>query len=195
MIYYTIDLKTGISTAYIYSYTDKFVIWSGTCQLGIKIDMTTSNQIENIKQKQANDLNMLLGLISSAISIGVGVVSENPVAITGGVLSASKTIASNVNANNQIFERATMSFGSANGGLYANSDVKVRITKHYSVATINEPTYKHMQGLPYNAYLNNISSLSGYTEFGEIHFDAKGNNIYSDEVEEIVALLKDGVIL
>lgn len=195
LIYYTMDLKTGISTAYIYSYTDKFVIWSGTCQIGIKIDMTTTNQLENTRQKQANDLNMILGLISSAVSIGIGATSNNPVAITGGVLSASKTIASNVNSNNQIFERATMSFGSANGGLYSNASVKVRITRHFAVASVVSSVYKHIQGLPYNAYVSNMSSLTGYVEVGEIHFDPMNENIYQDEITEIVDLLQKGVVL
>ena len=32
-------------------------------------------------------------------------------------------------------------------------------------------------------------------EVGEIHFDAKGYDVYSTEIDEIVALLKNGVIL
>ena len=40
-----------------------------------------------------------------------------------------------------------------------------------------------------------LSSFSGYTEFGEIHFDPKNNLISPDEISEIVTLLKDGVII
>ena len=193
LIYYTMDLKSGISTAYIYNYTKQFVIWSGTCQLGVKIDMTTSNLIENTKQKQANDLNMILGMLSSAVSFGVGVVSENPVAIMGGVLSAGKTIAGYVNANNQIFERSQMSFGTANGSLYTNLEFKC-IKATHQLLTISEDTYKHMQGLPYNNYVANMSTLNGYVEIGEIHFNPLAENIYQDEIQEIVSLLKDGVV-
>ena len=193
LIYYTMDLKSGISTAYIYNYTDKYVIWSGTCQLGEKVDMTPTNQIENIKQKQANDLNMLLGLISSAVAIGVGVASENPVAIAGGVLSGSKAIASNVNANNQIFERAQISFGSSSNVFYAPKEFKVLKSRHKDNVG-NLGTYKHIQGLPYNQYVTTLSSLSGYVEVGEIHFDPKNYVIYQDEINEIVELLQKGVI-
>lgn len=193
LIYYTMDLKSGISTAYIYNYTKQFVIWSGTCQLGVKIDMTTSNLIENTKQKQANDLNMILGMLSSAVSFGVGVASENPVAIMGGVLSAGKTIAGYVNANNQIFERAQMSFGTANGSLYTNLEFKC-IKSTHELLNIDVNTYKHMQGVPYNNYVTNMSNLSGYVEIGEIHFNPMNANIYQDEIQEIVSLLKDGVI-
>ena len=192
LIYYTMDLKSGISTAYIYNYTQQFVIWSGTCQLGVKIDMTTSNLIENTKQKQANDLNMILGMLSSAVSFGVGVVSENPVAIMGGVLSAGKTIAGYVNSNNQIFERSQMSFGSANGSLYTNLEFKC-IKATHELLDIDVDIYKHMQGLPYNNYVS-LSNLTGYVEIGEIHFNPMEENIYQDEIQEIVSLLKDGVI-
>lgn len=192
LIYYTMDLKSGISTAYIYNFTEQYVIWSGTCQLGVKIDMTTSNLIENTKQKQANDLNMILGMLSSAVSFGVGVASENPVAIMGGVLSAGKTIAGYVNANNQIFERSQMSFGTANGSLYSNLEFKC-IKATHELLNIDVDIYKHMQGLPYNNYIS-LSNLSGYVEIGEIHFNPMKENIYQDEIQEIVSLLKDGVI-
>lgn len=196
LIYYTMDLKTGLSTAYIYNHTDKYVIWSGTCQIGIKIDLATTNIEENVKQKQANDLNMVLGLVSSALSIGVGVASENPLAIAGGILTASKTIASNVNSNKQIYDRATMSFGTSNGALYSNKEFKIVRVYHKNLLTTTEQmnVYKHIQGLPYNNYVASMSTLTGYVEVGEIHFDPKNNLIYQDEIEEIVQLLQGGVI-
>ena len=193
LVYYSMDIQSGISTAYIYNYTDQYVIWSGTCQLGMKVDLTATNQAENIKQKQSNDLNMVLGLMSSALAIGVGVVTENPVALAGGVLSAGKTIASNVNANNMIFERATTSFGTSDGALHSNKDVKLKRTYHKPL-TIDSTTYVGLQGRPYNNYVSNMLLLSGYVEVGDIHFDPKGNDIYQDEIVEIVDLLQKGVI-
>lgn len=196
LIYYTMDLKTGLSTAYIYNYTDKYVIWSGTCQIGIKLDLATTNIEENVKQKQANDLNMILGLVSSALSIGVGVASENPLAIAGGILTASKTIASNVNANKQIYDRATMTFGTSNGALYSNKEFKIVRVYHKNLLTTTDQmnVYKHIQGLPYNDYVASMSTLTGYVEVGEIHFDPSGYSMFQDEIEEIVQLLQGGVI-
>ena len=193
LIFYTMDLKSGISTAYIYNYTKQFVVYSGTCNLGVKIDMTTSNQIENIKQKQANDMNMILGMLSSVISFGVGVATENPVAVVGGVLSAGKTIAGYVNANNQIFERSQMSFGTANGSLYSNLQFKCVRSSHNALS-VDSTTFAKMQGYPYNNYVASMSTMTGYVEIGEIHFNPSNNNIYQDEIQEIISLLKDGVI-
>lgn len=193
LIYYSMDVKTGMATAYIYNYTNKYVIWSGSCQLGHKIDMTTTNQTENIRQRQANDLNMLLGLVSSAVSVGIGVYANNPVAVTGGVLTAYKTIASNVNSNNQIFERAQISFGSGNACYYAPKEFTINRSYHKKKVG-SDDLFKHMQGLPYNKYTS-ISLMTGYVEIGEIHFDAGSESIYQVEIDEIVSLLKNGVIM
>lgn len=194
LIYYAMDIKTGQATAYIYNYDNKVTIWSGGCQLGIKLDVTLTNQLENTKQKQSLDLNMVLGLVSSAVSIGIGVASENPVAIVGGVLSASKTIASNVNANRMLFNKAQTTYGSYDGATYSLTSVFLKVTKNYPVLDqTGYAKYIALEGLPYNNYAV-LTSLTGYVEIGDINFDAKGSNIYSDEISEIVALLKGGVI-
>ena len=192
IIYYSLDAKSGASTCYVYNYDRKTIIWSGTCQMGIKVDITSTNTLENTKQKQSAELNMILGLISSATSIGIGVATENPVAIVGGVLSASKTIASNVNINRMIFERTQTNFGTSDGALFDVLSVFVKVIYHNPIS-IHTDTYKHMQGLPYNNYVSSMSTLSGYVEVGEIHFDPNGKNIYQDEISEIVQLLQNGV--
>lgn len=194
LIYYTFDVRNGTSTAYVYNKDKHKILWSGTCQIGFKLDFTTTNNLENMKQKQSADLNMILGLIASAVSIGVGVATENPVAIAGGTLSAGKTIAGNVNAKRMIFTKGQTIYGSGDGALYDNLSVYLKISSNKKI-TINDTVYKHLQGLPYNNYVLSMSSLSGYVEVGEIHFDAKGYDIYSTEIDEIVALLKNGVIL
>ena len=193
LIYYTMDMTTGLSTAYIYNYTDKVLIWSGTCQLGIKVDVNTTNQLENIRQKQANENNMILSLLTSALSIGVGMASENPVAVVGGLLSGGKAINSYVNSNNQIFDRAQVNFGTGESALHSPKDFAIRRTYHEPV-TISQSVYANINGYPSNTYAS-LSAITGYTEIGDIHFDAQSENIYQVEIEEIIALLKNGVIM
>lgn len=193
LIYYTMDMTTGLSTAYIYNYTDKVLIWSGTCQLGIKVDVNTTNQLENTRQKQANENNMILSLLTSALSVGVGLASENPVAVVGGLLSGGKAINSYVNSNNQIFDRAQVNFGTGESALHSPKDFAVRRTYHEPIS-INQSVYGNINGYPSNTY-GSLSAMIGYTEIGDIHFNANGYNIYQTEIDEIVALLKNGVIL
>jgi len=193
LVYYTLDYKSGMGTAYIYNYTKSKLLWSSNCQFGIKLDLTSTNAIEITRQKQANELNMILGLVASAVSVGVGIATENPVAVVGGVLSASKTIASTVNSNNMLFERAQTSFGTSEGVFHSPFSVEVRRTYHAPIITIDDSVYLGLQGKPYNKYMA-LTTLAGYAEIGDIHFDAKGNNIYNAEIDEIVGLLKGGVI-
>lgn len=194
--YYTLDYKTGMGTAFIYNVTDNKLIYSCNCQFGIKLDLTTTNTTEITRQKQANELNMLLGLMTSALSIGVGVVSENPVAVAGGILSAGKTIASYVNSNNMIFERAQTSFGTSEGVLHSIIGLPILRYTYHKQVSIDESTYQHIQGYPYKSYVDLSNLTDGYyCEVGEIHFDPQGETIFQDEISEIVSLLQSGVIL
>ena len=40
-----------------------------------------------------------------------------------------------------------------------------------------------------------LSTLSGFTQVGSIEFKPNGEDIYNDEINEIVSLLQAGVIL
>lgn len=194
LIYYTLDLQTGNGTAFIYDKTDKKVIYSCGCQLGVKLDVISSNYLELSREKQANQLNTLIGLLASAVSIGAGVVTENPVAIAGGVLSAGKTIASAVNKERMMFERAQVTFGSGDAGLHSTLATMIRKTYNKHLLSSDELGYYYeMQGYPRNTY-DSLDELTGYTEIGEIHFNPMNESIYQDEIQEIVSLLNDGVI-
>lgn len=195
--YYTLDYKTGMGTAFIYNVTDSQLIYSCNCQLGVKIDLTTTNTTEITRQKQANELNMLLGLMTSALSIGVGVASENPVAVAGGILSAGKTIASYVNSNNMMFERAQTSFGTSEGVLHSIIGLPILRYSYHDKVSIDESTYQRMQGYPFKSYVSELGDLTDgyYVEVGEIHFNPMNETIYQDEISEIVDLLHNGVIL
>ena len=196
LLYYTIDYITGNGSAYLYNVTTGKVIYSCSCQLGIKVDLITSNALELERSRQATELNTLIGLLASGLSITAGVVSENPVAVAGGVLSAGKTIASAVNSERMRFERAQVTYGNGNAGYHSNLSVSIRITTYQSLitSTSEEDIYKHLQGYPCNKYMALSSISSGYVEIGEIHFDPKGESIYQDEISEIVELLQNGVI-
>lgn len=197
IVYYTLDYKTGMGTAFIYNVTDNKLIYSTNCQFGVKLDLTTTNTTEITRQKQANELNMILGLMSSALAIGVGVATENPVAIAGGVLSAGKTIASNVNSNRMLFERAQTSFGTSEGVFHSPITFGryLRYSYHEPIISDDNSIYAKTQGYPVNTYQSLSTIPSGYVEVGEIHFDPQNNVIYQDEISEIVELLKNGVII
>lgn len=196
IVYYTIDSTTGSGTAYLYNVTDDKLVWSSNCQIGVKIDFVTSNALQIAQTKNANELNTIMGLLSSVVATSFGAIAQNPIAVAGGIFGISKSIASNINVNNQLYQYAQISFGSSEGVIhtsFAGNGVIIRKVYHKPIS-INETTYKHMQGLPYNNYVSSLSSLSGYVEIGEIHFNPNNEIIYQDEINEIVELLQKGVI-
>lgn len=200
LIYYTFDFDTGLSTAYIYDRTKQKVIHSANCQIGIKLPLVVSNAEELARQQQATGLNLVMGILSSALSIGVGAYSGNAVAVMGGIMGASKTITSAVNTFNSMMDKGQITYGSSGNALYSSNNVVVRKTTHNKLVNTNtqEEKFAHINGYPYRKYvtLSAISTVAGsYIEVGEIHFDPKANDIFQDEITEIVELLKSGVIL
>ena len=202
MIYYTFDLDTGLSTAYIYNVDDEQVIWSGSCQIGMRLPLATTNAEELARQKQATGLNLAMGLLSSAVSIGIGAYSGNPVALVGGVMGGAKAITSTVNALNSMIEKAQTSFGSSDNALYSPNKVTVRKITHKPLIDNWDEAMRfiEMNGYVCKRYItlgdiyDSELGYHYYAEVGEIHFDAKDTTILKTEVNEIVELLKNGCI-
>lgn len=198
MVYFTVDFDTGLSTCYIYNRTDQKVIWSGSCQLGMKLSLAVTNAEELARQKQATSLNLIMGLVSSMLSMGIGGATSNPVAMVGGIMGGANSIVNAVNSYNSMIEKAQITYGSSDNALYSPNEIIIRKTTHAKLITTTEEQnrYKELNGLPYKQYVVLSTLTSGnYIEVGEIHFNASGYNIYQTEIDEIVALLKTGVIL
>ena len=195
IVYYAVDIDSGMATAYFKKWSADSPYFSAPCQIGIKIPTSTTNEEELTRQKQNNVLNLAVGLIGSGVSTGIGVASGNPVAIAGGVLSATKTIASSVNANNMLFERAQTSLFSSETSMYGNITKVMLKVSYRESATYNDTLYAHIQGKPLNDY-RYLNSLSGYTEIPELHYvPVDYNYITKTEIDEIISLARDGIIL
>ena len=193
LIYYALDLTTGSATAFIYNNTNHKVIWSGTCQMGIKLSLTTSNALEIRKIQQSNELNLAVSLLGTIPSLAQGVAGDYEKLGKAGV-GVAKSIAGWVNANRMLIERGHTILGGGDNPLHAPTGVYIRKSTHTKISSIDDASYLHLQGKPYNNYVANMLLLSGYVEVGEIHFDPKANDIYQDEISEIIQLLQGGII-
>ena len=194
VVYYGCDMVTGFATAYVYNLSDYHIVHSSPCQLGVKIPVSTTNALELEREKQNNVANLTLGLISSGLSLGVGVATSNPLGVIGGTLSVANTIKSYINTNNMMFERGQATFTSTDTAFYNNSlIVQIRISKCNPIS-IDSSTYAHTNGYPINQY-GALSSYTGYTEIPDLHFIPQVKPINSDEINEIITLARDGIIL
>lgn len=191
IVYYTIKVEDGSANVYVYDTTDNKTIFTSTCQLGVRIGISTTNNEEISASKKANNLNLTLGLVSSVASIGIGAYTGNATAVVGGVLSGAKSIATFVNNNSMMFDRAQSTFSDSVSGMYSSQDVVVRKTimkpKNY------DENYAKLFGKPLNKYMK-VEDLNGFTILGEIHIEDIGS-ITSNEFDELYAVLTTGFII
>ena len=193
LLYYAVNRDDGSATAYVWDYTDKRPVFSTPCQLGVKLALSNTNQQELSAQKNALGLNLAVGLISSAVSIGMGVATKNPMAIAGGVLSIPRAITSAVNAYSMMFPRASATFGDSATGMYSPMQARLRITSNArNIPDANMSEFRKLCGAPLRD-TRILSTLRGFTIVSDIHLE---NLIaFKREKEEIERLLKTGVIL
>lgn len=189
IVFYGIDHINGTATGYVYDKTKHRLLWTGPAQIGNKLATSTTNALENQKTMDAANLNLGMGMLSSLASVGIGIASENPVAVAGGILSAGSTITSYINTRNNIFNRAQATAGSFTTGLTVPTQVRMRVTK--MVATDYGSAFSNQYGKPLNK-IRRIGSLSGYTVVNKVHLEIPG--AYPSEVSEIEALLMEGFI-
>lgn len=197
ILYYVADIYTGNATAYLYNTTDSKLLWSSPCQLGVSIPINTDNKEEINARKQANTSNLLLGIIGSAVGIGIGAATGGIglVGAAGGMLTGAKSIANFINNNAMMFERANVSLPDSNSSLYTGQRLVIKRSYLRTNPNVDEDVYKHMQGYPLNAY-RSISLLTGYTEIGEIHYKPDTQKyITNNEIEMIESIVKDGILL
>ena len=195
ILYYVADIYDGSATAFIYNVTNSKMVWSASCQLGVQIPLNSTNNEELNARKQANVSNLILGLIGSAISTGVGIGTMNPVAIMGGALSSSKAIASFVNNNAMMFETAQCSFSGNNTALFSGLRLVIKRSYLEPVYDVDEDKFKALQGYPANSY-SLVSAHSGYVEIAEMHYTpVYQKNILLSEMNEIESIAKGGIIV
>lgn len=194
IVYYGTDYTTGDGSVFVYNYDLDKVIYSAPVQIGIKMGTTLSNIEEITKQKQTNVANLLLGLIGSTASVVIGAVAENPVAIVAGLLSGGKAISNAVNVNRMLIEKANCTIAGDKLGMFGGyKPILKKIS--YSKVAITESVYAHTQGYPNNDY-DSLASYTGYTEIPEMHYvPSTYKFITKTEIDEIIALAKNGIIL
>ena len=190
LVYFALDYSTGNGMVYISQYTTGHIIYSGIVQLGVKVGITTTNIHEINVQKSNNIMNMLLGVVG----LGVGVSTGNPVAVTGGVISATKSVVNAVNQNALLQVSPQTTISGDRTGMYTELSVVVKKTEH-SLVSSTLTTFRKLNGYPSNLFMA-LASGMGYTEIPEMHYEPSSQKyITSPEIDEIVALAKDGIIL
>ena len=195
LVYYAMNEEDGTGTCYVKNTTDEKIVYSGTCQIGVRIGVDYTNALELSAQKNANVMNGVLGSVAGALSIGVGVFTGKPLAAVGGVMQTAKTIENSVNRDAMMFEKAQTQVNGSSNAMYGDITNVILKKSHLAPLTIDEDVYRHMNGYPMNQY-DTLATYSGggYVEC-VIHWASSNDQITSQEIDEIESLAKGGIII
>ena len=191
IVYYIVNYVTGLSQVTVFDTRNDKILYTGGCQLGVKLGINTTTQREVNDNRTSNGISLGVGLLTSAVSIIAGAATVNPIALAGGAITAGSTVAKFVQNENTNYLRASGSVNSGQAGLYLPQEVRIRKTsmkpKNY------DEDYAKLFGKPLNKYMK-IEDLSGYTILGEIHIEDIGS-ITSNEFDELYTILTNGFII
>lgn len=200
LVYYIVNFKNGSATVQVWNKTDDIMLFSTSCQLGTPIEKSASNYVEVNDRARQNDLNLILSLLGTGLSVGGGLLTGNPVAIgmglaTGGV-NIGKSLAQYTESNRTNYPRAHIGNTGNVTPLFNYQQVMIRKVKsdiQYQLTS----DFLHFNGGVLNEERSHLYDVTGYTEIGDITFEnIEGEETpLQDELNEIISLLKSGVYL
>ena len=181
--YVSVDFNNGSMTLYLYA-NSRFID-SRTCKIGIDVALGKGNKDEQMRN------NVLQGItaLGSAVGLGVGVYTGNPLITAGSVAMLTGNVTKALQNN---VDRLTGYKGGSGSRDMLAVDKTIKLV-YETPTNITQPN-AHLRGRMMNANAT-LNTLTGFTQIGEIHFEPKGYDIYGDEISEIVELLKTGVVL
>lgn len=188
---------TGMALIKIYTEQGR-VIYSDNFQLGKQLTFNSNNQRQIDNQSTSIMLNSILGGVSSILSTGIGITTGNPMAVVGGVLSASKTITGSITGFNQLYSLGTI--GTTNDSLNyfinnASNNQKINSAIVYYDYASNANDFIRKNGLLYNKIEKPNSNLA-YFRIGTNQHLTSNNYLYPptiDILDDIIEQLEQGV--
>ena len=167
-VIYTIDIDTGTFIAKIL--VDNILINTYDGVMGVEIPLNANVQASKV-----------LGTITSASALGVGLLTGNVLAMGGGALGLAKSLNENTSTANKTVQPMTSFYMPQVPFLKFN----------YKMPLINSD-YFDLNGYSFEKVIK-LSEVSGYTEISKLQLDyAKATE---KELEEIEKLLRGGIFI
>lgn len=187
--YLSIDFTTGHATLFITEKTtlpsiNKWTYATRESQIGVPIPLGSGNG----QEQQRNSILQTISLIGAGAGIVAGIASGNALPVTAGIALGTNAIKQTLQNNVDTYSGK----GASGNKDFLATDLRIYIGREsVSGATIPDAS---LVGKPCNTN-GVLSTFTGYTRVGSIHFNPKDKDIYNDEINEIVTLLQSGVIL
>ena len=192
LVYYSVNFENGSGEVYLYDYTDERILFNAPCQIGIQLSLSSSNAEELAAQKNAAQLNLILGLVGSGVGLVGSAAHGNVIGAVGAGLSGVQAVTSYINQTSLMFERAQSTHNGPAGSLYAPMKVRLRITKPKVRDNLDFVKFGHQYGRVLRD-VRALSGLTGFTQIAKIHLE--GCTATDAEKQEIESSLMSGVIL
>ena len=189
-VYASIDFNCGdilYSLCYDSSGNAGNFIESYGCRIAIDVALNQTNGESIVRNTYYNAWNMFGDTLSSMINAGAGSYTKG---ITGAITTGTKGTTNLMKG----LEKHVYKGGVGNGRNLFLSPTSILLVKDKANPVAVNSDWEHINGYPLME-TRTLSSLTGYTEVGEIEFKPNGADIYGDEINEIITLLKNGVIL
>lgn len=186
--YVSIDVRTGKFVLYVYiddGNGNSYLIESKETNIAIRVGIGFTNQQDIMRNNVLNSIS----LIGSGVNLAMGVATENPISASAGIGMITKTATQILQSNVEHLK----SYKGANGNFTELSVDKNIVLIIERPQDVTYPNYSLKGGVCRQNL--SLSTVTGYTEIGEIHFNPNGEDIYDDEIAEIEQLLRDGVVL
>lgn len=190
LLYY-VNYDDASANVILYNTTNDHIEYQGQCQLGIKIGLSSTNQLEINNQKIQLGVTTAVSTIASII----GLASANPLLVAGGIAGIVGTSANAVAKANSMRVTGETAISSGNIGVINNQNVQFIQTKYEMVITTNadETSYENDKGLPFNNYLSITNATSNeYLQFDDDNVPID-NRMTKQEFNTLIGLLKKGV--
>lgn len=196
-VYFGVDLSDGMATAYVCKLDDSnnpIVLQIMTNKICVDVPIGRTNASDIARNNLSNTIKFGAGLVS----LGAGLATGNALLSAGAIVGGTKLLTSSaidtITANTPSYSKGStpsnfMNFKSPTSVYLVIERPKPRLTNADDISA-----FRHTYGSPLEKNVD-LSTLTGFTKVGEIHFIPNGQDIFSDEIEEIVSLLSSGVIL
>ena len=190
LIYY-VDYDDGMANVILHNVTKNIIEYQSSCQLGVKIGISSSNELEINNQKIQLGITTAISTIASILAIASG----NPLIAGGGVMGLVGGSAKAFTQANSMLVMGEHAISSGNIGVINNQMLQFIQTKYQPVITSqqDETSYENDKGLPYNNYLAiNDATTDEFLVFDDDNIPMD-NRMTKQEFNTLVGLLKKGV--
>lgn len=191
---YAINMLDGSAMVFVTEETNELLLYSSPCQIGISIPFSSDNSNELALRRTQISMNMIFTSLIGMMDMGKNGATGDFGGFGKTMLKTSQELFNSHMGLQLLQKHANAQISSGEIGLYAPQNVLTRVTKSVEVLDSDELNeYATLYGLPCNKPIE-LSTLTGYTEVGEIHLHNM-NGATDNEINMVENELHNGVIL